>query len=77
MEAAPNTNATFSAAQAAQTQVVLEYGWDEDEMTGARSRSLRLVQHPSSFPNGPEGASDPSFLQAMDHFMATGGKDRW
>lgn len=74
MEAAPNTNATFSAAQAAQTQVVLEYGWDEDEMTGARTRSIRLVQHPSSFPTGPEGASDPSFLQAMDHFTATGGK---
>ena len=31
MEAAPITNATFSAADAAQTQVVLEYGWDEDE----------------------------------------------
>ena len=74
MEAALNSNATFSAAQAAQTQVVLEHGWTEDEMTGARSRTLRLVQHPSSFPTGPEGASDPSFLQAMDHFMATGGK---
>ena len=63
-------NTTISATEATNPQVVLEYGWNEDEMTGEKIRTVRLTQNETF--SKPLSVTEPSFLDAMDDYVANG-----